>query len=796
MSTSACTSDSEKSEQTQQSLTPADKSVTGYWSAWDEEGHVDPAGVPWTKLTHINVAFVGISADYKCKFWTDYQQSDMEDPQARANAQALIAYRNQQKYPTKIILSVGGWSLSYRISEALTAAKRTGFINSCVQLMKDMGADGLDLDWEYPGRLGPQGNQSGSCRAGWTCSRPSDDTNNLASFFTEVRAHADMSGKLLTAAVRANGYLNSTSAGDGSQYVLYPYSTMAQKLDMTHIMAYDLHGVFEPTTGHNADYNQVMNTMNFWKGQFTATYQSKLSLGLPLYGYLWTGAASSAVGSSAGSSWGGPYGNGQIPYKEVVANWSGAGCMNYTAANDRWKHCSGNVNGVSGAWITYDPELSLEAKISWWNTYSYRTMFWVMGQDSGSVLVDTIWNKTGNSTGTADTVRPTQPGSLTTSGITASTIRLNWTAATDNVGVTGYRLYKNGVDTGATTTNLYYDFTGLSASQSYTLGVAAYDAAGLYSLTSEKSETTSASGMSGGTTCPAFAQPVAGQPGYAAGDKVTYNGLGFQSVINGNIWSPALNDTRLWVTTTNCSSGDAMAPTTPTVTIGAVTASSIAISWSGATDNVGVTGYKLYKNGVYVSPDQTGSTYTFTGLQANTSYTLAVAAKDAAGNLSTPRSVSQITGGSPDGTAPTQPGSPTASAITTNSITLNWTASTDAGGNLAGYRVYKNGTFVQNVTSGTSFQFTNLTSGTSYRLGVKAYDTATNESALAELTQATSAGGTACPAFMQPFAGDSGYVYGAKVVFNGTNYMSTYSGANFWSPSAAPSYWQSGVTCP
>lgn len=85
---------------------------------------------------------------------------------------------------------------------------------------------------------------------------------------------------------------------------------------------------------------------------------------------------------------------------------------------------------------------------------------------------------------------------------------------------------------------------------------------------------------------------------------------------------------------TTDSSGDTQAPTTPTaLTAGTTTGTSVALSWSAATDNVGVAGYDVLRNGVAVATSATTS-YTDTGLTPDTTYTYAVRARDGAGNLS------------------------------------------------------------------------------------------------------------------------------------------------------------------
>lgn len=79
--------------------------------------------------------------------------------------------------------------------------------------------------------------------------------------------------------------------------------------------------------------------------------------------------------------------------------------------------------------------------------------------------------------GNIDMQAPTAPANLTSTGKTASSISLNWTASTDNVGVTGYDIYRNGSIV-ATTTSTSYTDTGLNASTSYSYLVRAKDAAG------------------------------------------------------------------------------------------------------------------------------------------------------------------------------------------------------------------------------------------------------------------------------------------------------------------------------
>jgi chitodextrinase len=79
--------------------------------------------------------------------------------------------------------------------------------------------------------------------------------------------------------------------------------------------------------------------------------------------------------------------------------------------------------------------------------------------------------------GTPDSEAPSIPGDLSADAISSSRIDLNWTASTDNMGVSGYRIYRDGAQVGTSATNSYSD-PGLSANTQYSYTIAAYDAAG------------------------------------------------------------------------------------------------------------------------------------------------------------------------------------------------------------------------------------------------------------------------------------------------------------------------------
>src|SRR5882762_5480422 len=115
---------------------------------------------------------------------------------------------------------------------------------------------------------------------------------------------------------------------------------------------------------------------------------------------------------------------------------------------------------------------------------------------------------------------------------------------------------------------------------------------------------------------------------------------------------------------------DITAPSTPAgLSASAVSSSQINLSWSASTDNVGVTGYRVYRDGTLLATLGAVTAYQNTGLTPSTSFSYTVLAIDAAGNASTQSaSASSTTQAAPDTTAPSIPGGLTAAAASSSQI--------------------------------------------------------------------------------------------------------------------------------
>ena len=180
---------------------------------------------------------------------------------------------------------------------------------------------------------------------------------------------------------------------------------------------------------------------------------------------------------------------------------------------------------------------------------------------------------------------------------------------------------------------------------------------------------------------------------------------------------------------------DTQAPSTPTGLNATATAQNqIDISWNDSTDNIAVTGYKIYRNGTQVGTS-TSTTYSDSGLTANTTYNYKVAANDAAGNTSAQSTQASATTFAPDTQAPSTPTGLNATAVSSSQINLSWNPSSD-NVIVTGYKIYRGGTQIGTSTT-TTYSDTALAANTAYNYRVAANDAAGNTS-----TQSGSAGAT------------------------------------------------------
>ncbi|MEV1285579.1 cellulose binding domain-containing protein [Micromonospora sp. NPDC049679] len=202
----------------------------------------------------------------------------------------------------------------------------------------------------------------------------------------------------------------------------------------------------------------------------------------------------------------------------------------------------------------------------------------------------------GGGGGGGDNQPPSTPGQPSASNVTANSVALNWPASTDNVGVTGYDVYRQQGGGAATqvgnVTGTSYTATGLSASTSYGFFVRARDAAGNVSAASPtRTVTTSAGGGGGGSgACRVAYTPNTWNNGFTANVTITNTG---SSAVTG------------WTLTYSLPAGQSITSSwnaTVTQSGSAVTARNAAHNGSLAPGANTSFGYQATYSGTYSSP--------------------------------------------------------------------------------------------------------------------------------------------------------------------------------------------------
>lgn len=236
-------------------------------------------------------------------------------------------------------------------------------------------------------------------------------------------------------------------------------------------------------------------------------------------------------------------------------------------------------------------------------------------------------------------------------------------------------------------------------------------------------------------------------------------------------------------------SSDTEAPSKPNdVTLSNITLTSLDISWTASTDNIGVTGYNVYVNDV-LTKQTTATSTSITGLETNTFYNFKVIAKD----LINKSEASTIVTGKTleDSTPPSIPTNLTITDITDSSFKVNWSAATD-NNEVLGYDVFLDNTFIATSTT-TSYTITGLATTTTYSITVLAKDKDNNKSNQSTSVSATTtdgvSGGSASELFFSEYVEGNGGTNKAIEIVNltgGTIPLSGYeikierNGASVW----------------
>ncbi len=393
------------------------KVLAGYYPEWKVYSgfYVQNLDVNGTagKLTELLYAFANVNSQGQCALvdpWADYQKpiaaANAVNGVADSGAAGTLAGNFNQivelkaKYPKlKVLISIGGFSDSGGFSQAaMTQASRQALVSSCLNMFiaGNVGPgvsspglfDGIDIDWEYP------------AACGLTCGVP-QDTRDFTLLLAEFRRQLDEMGESTN-----KHYLLTIAAPAGEQnYSLIQLSIIPRFLDYVDLMTYDYHGPWESATNNVAPLfaspDDPSASQGFFIEHTVSDYLAagvparKIVLGVPLYGYGWTGvpATNNGLYQPAGGLAPGDEGAGTASWHSLAMLAQSPGFTEYRDPNTLapWLY-----NATSGVFWTFDDPSSLAAK-----TWYVRTrtpgglagaFVWdLSGDDSSASMINPLY---------------------------------------------------------------------------------------------------------------------------------------------------------------------------------------------------------------------------------------------------------------------------------------------------------------------------------------------------------------------------------------------------------------------
>jgi len=348
-----------------------DTKIVGYFVEWGIYGrNYNVTDIPGDKLNVINYAFADITPAGEVAIydsWAAVEKAfpgDSWEKMPRGNYNQLRKLK--EKHPHLVtMISVGGWTLSSRFSDAaLTAESRERFARSAVRFIIEHGFDGVDIDWEYPVGGGLESNTV----------RP-EDKRNYTLLLRELRRQLDARGVL----DGRKYYLSIASpAGDDKIRNIEP-AGIAESCDWINIMTYDFAGGWDKRTGHQAplfspEGRGAANPSTLWSvdgavRQFLndGVDPKKLVVGVPFYGRGWNGvpASNSGIGELSTGLPQGSYEAGIFDYKDLVAliqsNPNRFQVFEDTQAEATFLYAPED----NGLWISFDDTLIMQRKVDY-----------------------------------------------------------------------------------------------------------------------------------------------------------------------------------------------------------------------------------------------------------------------------------------------------------------------------------------------------------------------------------------------------------------------------------------------
>ena len=281
----------------------------------------------------------------------------------------------------KVVIAVGGWGAGGFSEAASTTAGRQRFADSAARLLPAHDADGIDVDWEYPGHT----------EAGIAAS--AQDRDHFTLLLQSLRAALDRTGKA-HGRQAADHYSLSIAVADGPLVDGIDIAAVAASVDWFNLMTYDFFNSMTPTTGHHAALHAAAEAPADARSTDKAVRQflaagvppRKLVIGAAFYGREFAEVAPGQDGPyQAYGHYQGEHGWQQLKADFIDRN-------GYVRHWDAVAHAPWLWNASTRHFISYDDPQSLTAKAAYVKAgHLGGMMFWELSHDPDGELLDAIW---------------------------------------------------------------------------------------------------------------------------------------------------------------------------------------------------------------------------------------------------------------------------------------------------------------------------------------------------------------------------------------------------------------------
>ncbi|KAL9936298.1 hypothetical protein V8E36_005140 [Tilletia maclaganii] len=372
----------------------ASRSLVGYWSSWAQYRGSDPSTPGCKKTdqhlpeninpyiyTHVLYAFVFIS---DTNFTIIPHEYDDRDLSMRMNKHVKGA-----NSAVKTLFSVGGWTFTDGASKftggidyskvfsnmVSSSANRAAFIKSCITWARDLGFDGVDLDWEYVGDT----TRGGSSADG-------------ANFLTLVQEMKSAFANEASSTGKAALMITVAAPADPAKIKLFDIKAVSQSINWYNLMSYDFYGNWDNVIDTTAPVKDTIRTS--WS--FTSAIDiylnagvdpQKINAGLPAYGRVWTLAdvnkntpGSSGSAGVAGRCTGQQGFLGYFEIMEILRVFDAFGTAN---SHYFYKPGDGAWMTFDDQWVGFDNDQSIRDKVSIIKQKNLRgAMIWAVDLDT------------------------------------------------------------------------------------------------------------------------------------------------------------------------------------------------------------------------------------------------------------------------------------------------------------------------------------------------------------------------------------------------------------------------------